>query len=291
MLLIQVLINGVLLGGLYACMAIGFSVIWGVMNLINIAHGSMIILGAYITYLLSTHTGIDPFLTLPVSAAALFCLGYGLQKFLINRVVSASVFMTLIMTFGLDMVMTNAHLALFTADVRAITPPYANLAIQLGDLRIPYTRLGVFALALALTFVLSVFMNRTRTGRAIRATAQNVRGASVMGVDTPRIYAITFAIGAAMAGATGTLIAVIYAFSPVVGAGFTMKSFVIVILGGLGSIPGAIVGGVVLGVAENLVAGLYNPGYTDAVSFVLLVLILVLRPTGLLGLRPVGEVR
>ncbi len=291
MLLIQVLINGVLLGGLYACMAIGFSVIWGVMNLINIAHGSMIILGAYITYLLSTHTGIDPFLTLPVSAAALFCLGYGLQKFLINRVVRASVFMTLIMTFGLDMVMTNAHLALFTADVRAITPPYANLAIQLGDLRIPYTRLGVFALALALTFVLSVFMNRTRTGRAIRATAQNVRGASVMGVDTPRIYAITFAIGAAMAGATGTLIAVIYAFSPVVGAGFTMKSFVIVILGGLGSIPGAIVGGVVLGVAENLVAGLYNPGYTDAVSFVLLVLILVLRPTGLLGLRPVGEVR
>ncbi len=291
MLLIQVLINGVLLGGLYACMAIGFSVIWGVMNLINIAHGSMIILGAYITYLLSTHTGIDPFLTLPVSAAALFCLGYGLQKFLINRVVSASVFMTLIMTFGLDMVMTNAHLALFTADVRAITPPYANLAIQLGDLRIPYTRLGVFALALALTFVLSVFMNRTRTGRAIRATAQNVRGASVMGVDTPRIYAITFAIGAAMAGATGTLIAVIYAFSPVVGAGFTMKSFVIVILGGLGSIPGAIVGGVVLGVAENLVAGLYNPGYTDAVSFVLLVLILVLRPTGLLGLRRVGEVR
>ncbi len=291
MLLIQVLINGVLLGGLYACMAIGFSVIWGVMNLINIAHGSMIILGAYITYLLSTHTGIDPFLTLPVSAAALFCLGYGLQKFLINRVVRASVFMTLIMTFGLDMVMTNAHLALFTADVRAITPPYANLAIQLGDLRIPYTRLGVFALALALTFVLSVFMNRTRTGRAIRATAQNVRGASVMGVDTPRIYAITFAIGAAMAGATGTLIAVIYAFSPVVGAGFTMKSFVIVILGGLGSIPGAIVGGVVLGVAENLVAGLYNPGYTDAVSFVLLVLILVLRPTGLLGLRRVGEVR
>ncbi len=291
MLLIQVLINGVLLGGLYACMAIDFSVIWGVMNLINIAHGSMIILGAYITYLLSTHTGIDPFLTLPVSAAALFCLGYGLQKFLINRVVRASVFMTLIMTFGLDMVMTNAHLALFTADVRAITPPYANLAIQLGDLRIPYTRLGVFALALALTFVLSVFMNRTRTGRAIRATAQNVRGASVMGVDTPRIYAITFAIGAAMAGATGTLIAVIYAFSPVVGAGFTMKSFVIVILGGLGSIPGAIVGGVVLGVAENLVAGLYNPGYTDAVSFVLLVLILVLRPTGLLGLRPVGEVR
>ncbi len=291
MLLIQVLINGVLLGGLYACMAIGFSVIWGVMNLINIAHGSMIILGAYITYLLSTHTGIDPFLTLPVSAAALFCLGYVLQKFLINRVVSASVFMTLIMTFGLDMVMTNAHLALFTADVRAITPPYANLAIQLGDLRIPYTRLGVFALALALTFALSVFMNRTRTGRAIRATAQNVRGASVMGVDTPRIYAITFAIGAAMAGATGTLIAVIYAFSPVVGAGFTMKSFVIVILGGLGSIPGAIVGGVVLGVAENLVAGLYNPGYTDAVSFVLLVLILVLRPTGLLGLRRVGEVR
>lgn len=283
MLLVQILINGILLGGLYACMAIGFSLIWGVMNIINLAHGSMIVLGAYITYLITTHTGIDPFLTLPAAGAVLFLLGYALQKHLINRVVQASIFMTLILTFGLDMVMINVNLALFTADVRSITPSYANLAFQMGTIRVPYTRLGVFVLALALTGALYVFLKRTKVGRAIQATSQDVRAARIVGIDTERIYAITFGVGACMAGLAGSLVAVIYTFSPVVGDSFTMKSFVIVVLGGLGSIPGAIFAGVFLGVAENLVSGLLDPGYTDAVSFALLVLVLVLRRKGFLG--------
>lgn len=283
MLLVQILINGILLGGLYACMAIGFSLIWGVMNIINLAHGSMIVLGAYITYLITTHTGIDPFLTLPAAGAVLFFLGYALQKHLINRVVQASIFMTLILTFGLDMVMINVNLALFTADVRSITPSYANLAFQMGTIRVPYTRLGVFVLALALTGALYVFLKRTKVGRAIQATSQDVRAARIVGIDTERIYAITFGVGACMAGLAGSLVAVIYTFSPVVGDSFTMKSFVIVVLGGLGSIPGAIFAGVFLGVAENLVSGLLDPGYTDAVSFALLVLVLVLRRKGFLG--------
>ena len=283
MLLVQILINGILLGGLYACMAIGFSLIWGVMNLINLAHGSMIVLGAYITYLITTHTGIDPFLTLPAAGAVLFVLGYALQKHLINRVVQASIFMTLILTFGLDMVMINVNLALFTADIRSITPSYANLAFQMGSIRVPYTRLGVFVLALALTGALYVFLKHTKIGRAIQATSQDVRAARVVGIETERIYAITFGVGACMAGLAGSLVAVIYTFSPVVGNSFTMKSFVIVVLGGLGSIPGAIFAGLFLGVAENLVSGLLDPGYTDAVSFALLVLVLVLRPKGFLG--------
>ncbi|MCZ6665762.1 MAG: branched-chain amino acid ABC transporter permease [Gammaproteobacteria bacterium] len=283
MLLVQILINGILLGGLYACMAIGFSLIWGVMNIINLAHGSMIVLGAYITYLITTHTGIDPFLTLPAAGAVLFLLGYALQKHLINRVVQASIFMTLILTFGLDMVMINVNLALFTADVRSITPSYANLAFQMGTIRVPYTRLGVFVLALALTGALYVFLKRTKVGRAIQATSQDPRAAQIVGIDTERIYAITFGVGACMAGLAGSLVAVIYTFSPVVGDSFTMKSFVIVVLGGLGSIPGAIFAGVFLGVAENLVSGLWDPGYTDAVSFALLVLVLVLRRKGFLG--------
>ena len=283
MLLMQVLVNGILLGGLYACMALGFSVIWGVMNLINLAHGSMIVLGAYITYFITTQTGIDPFLTIPISGAGLFVLGFLLQKYLLNFVVHASVFMTLILTFGLDMVMINTNLALFTADIRSITTSYAGLGFQIGEIRLPYTRLGVFILALALTFALYLFMQRTRIGQAIRATAQNVRAASVVGIDTKQIYAVTFGIGACMAGAAGSLMAVVYAFSPVVGASFTMKSFVIVVLGGLGSMHGAIVAGIILGVAENLVSGLLDPGYSDAISFILLVLILVLRPRGLFG--------
>ena len=291
MLLMQVLVNGILLGGLYACMAIGFSVIWGVMNLINLAHGSMIVLGAYITYFITTQTSIDPFLTIPISGAGLFVLGFLLQKYLLNFVVHASVFMTLILTFGLDMVMINVNLALFTADIRSITTSYARLAFQIGEIRLPYTRLGVFILALALTFALYLFMQRTRIGRAIRATAQNVRAARVLGIDTKRIYAVTFGIGACMAGVAGSLMAVVYAFSPVVGASFTMKSFVIVVLGGLGSMHGAIVAGIILGVAENLVSGLLDPGYSDATGFILLVLILVLRPRGLFGEQVIAEAK
>lgn len=291
MLLMQVLVNGILLGGLYACMAIGFSVIWGVMNLINLAHGSMIVLGAYITYFITTQTGIDPFLTIPISGAGLFVLGFLLQKYLLNFVVHASVFMTLILTFGLDMVMINVNLALFTADIRSITTSYAGLGFQIGEIKLPYTRLGVFILALALTCALYLFMQRTRIGRAIRATAQNVRAARVLGIDTKRIYAVTFGIGACMAGAAGSLMAVVYAFSPVVGASFTMKSFVIVVLGGLGSMQGAIVAGIILGVAENLVSGLLDPGYSDAISFILLVLILVLRPRGLFGKQVIAEAK
>jgi len=291
MLLMQVLVNGILLGGLYACMAIGFSVIWGVMNLINLAHGSMIVLGAYITYFITTQTSIDPFLTIPISGAGLFVLGFLLQKYLLNYVVHASVFMTLILTFGLDMVMINVNLALFTADIRSITTSYAGLGFQIGEIRLPYTRLGVFILALALTFALYLFMQRTRIGRAIRATAQNVRAARVLGIDTKRIYAVTFGIGACMAGAAGSLMAVVYAFSPVVGASFTMKSFVIVVLGGLGSMHGAIVAGIILGVAENLVSGLLDPGYSDATGFILLVLILVLRPRGLFGEQVIAEAK
>ncbi len=291
MLLMQVLVNGILLGGLYACMAIGFSVIWGVMNLINLAHGSMIVLGAYITYFITTQTSIDPFLTIPISGAGLFVLGFLLQKYLLNYVVHASVFMTLILTFGLDMVMINVNLALFTADIRSITTSYAGLGFQIGEIRLPYTRLGVFILALALTFALYLFMQRTRIGRAIRATAQNVRAARVLGIDTKRIYAVTFGIGACMAGAAGSLMAVVYAFSPVVGASFTMKSFVIVVLGGLGSMHGAIVAGIILGVAENLVSGLLDPGYSEATGFILLVLILVLRPRGLFGKQVIAEAK
>jgi len=285
MLTLQVIISGILLGGLYACMAMGFSLIWGVTNLINLAHGSMIIMGAYITWLISTHADIDPFLTLPISAGVLFVFGYLLQRLLLNRVLRTTLFMTLILTFGLNMLLVNVHLALFSADVRSITVPYGASAWQFGDIRIPCVRVAVFAGALLLTLTLHLFITRTRTGCAIRATAQNPRAATVLGIDTGRMHAIAFGLGAAMAGAAGTLMAVLYAFSPVTGDSFTMKSFVIVVLGGLGSMPGAIVAGVLLGVAESLVSGLFIPGMRDAVSFIVLVAILVLRPRGLFGSR------
>jgi branched-chain amino acid transport system permease protein len=289
--IIQIIVNGVLLGGLYACTAIGFSIIWGVMNLINLAHGSMIVLGAYVTFLVSTQTGIDPFFTIPLAGGVLFLVGYLLQILLINLIVRSSAFMTLIFTFGLDMLMINIFLVLFSADLRSLPVPYVHETFQIAEVSIPYGRLIVFVLAIALTLALSLFLNRTRTGRAIKATSFDRDAATLSGIDVSRIYALTFAIGAMMAGMAGSLVAVVYSFSPVTGETFTMKSFVIVVLGGLGSIPGAILGGIVLGVAENLASYLLDPGYRDAIGFGLLVITLVLRPEGLLGKRFFAEVK
>lgn len=291
MLLVQVLINGILLGGVYGCAAMGFSIIWGVMNLINLAHGSMIILGAYITYMINTTTGIDPFLSIPVSGLVLFLLGFVVQKYLINRVIGGSVFMTLILTFGLDLVLINTNLVLFTADLRSISPWYAGLGWQIETVRIPFIRFGVFVFSLTLAFMLFLFMNRTKLGNAIKATSFDKDAAGLVGVDIFKVYAITFGIGAGMAGMAGSLISMIYSFSPVLGDIFTMKSFVIVVLGGLGSIPGAIVGGLILGIVENFASVLLEPGYKDAVSFILLVVILVLRPRGILGKQFFAEVK
>lgn len=285
MLFTQVVLNGVLLGGLYACMAISFSLIWGVMNIINLAHGSMMLMGAYVTFQLHRRFGIDPILSIPFSALVLFGFGYLLQRIVLNRVVHTSIFLTLVLTFGLDMLLINVNIALFTADVRSITMWYSGLALDIGGVRLAYTRIIVFVLALAMTFGLHLLLKHSRAGRAIRATSQNARAARVMGVDIPHTYAITFGLGAAMAGATGSLIAVVYTFSPVIGDTFTLKSFVVVILGGLGNMFGAIFAGIFLGVSENIVAGFIDPGYRDVISFWLLISVLLLRPSGFLG-RP-----
>jgi branched-chain amino acid transport system permease protein len=290
MLFVQVLVNGVLAGGLYACMAIGFSVIWGVMNIINLAHGSMIVVGAYVTYFMYRELGVDPFLTIPVAGALLFAIGFGLQRFVLNRVVAISVFMTLILTFGLDMVFTNANLALFNADIRSIHTSYAGSGIRLGTVHIAYTRLAVCVVAIAMTLGLMAFMNRTRIGNAIKATSFDVDGARLVGIDTSRIYAITFAVGCAMAGIAGSLVAVVSSFSPFSGASFTTKAFVVVVLGGLGSIPGAIVAGVALGLAENITSVTLNPGYSGAVGFLLLLVVLVWLRRGILGKRFYAEI-
>ena len=291
MLVLQVIANGVLLGGLYACMAIGFSIVWGVMNLINLAHGSMIVLGAYITFLVTTRTGVDPFLTIPLSGAVLFAFGWLLQRYLINPIVRASTFMTLIFTFGLDMVMVNVNLALFTADLRSVAVPYSSWGVGLGSVSVTVPRLLVFGVAVLLTLGLDVFLNRTRLGNAIKATSFDREAASLAGIEISRIYALTFAIGASMAGIAGSLLAVVYPFSPVTGDTLTMKSFVVVVLGGLGSVPGAILGGIALGTIENLAALLLDPGYRDAIGFGLLICVLLLRPRGLLGKPFFAEIK
>ena len=287
--IVQAVFNGILIGGFYASMAMGFSIVWGVMNIINLAHGSLIIIGAYITYELVSRFGLDPFVTIPFAALALFAIGYALQRYLINRVLQASLFATLVLTFGLDRVLVNANLQIFSADVRGVTPPYAGAALVLGDLRLPWIRIAVFAVAILSTLLLWLLLEKTRLGTAIKALSFDRDAAQLVGIDPKHLYALTFGLGSALAGIAGALVATISSFSPVIGDGLAMRSFVVVVLGGLGSVPGAIAGGTILGVVENLMS-IIAPAYRDAAAFGLLVLVLAIRPQGLFGRRFYAEI-
>jgi branched-chain amino acid transport system permease protein len=277
LLFVQILIDGVLLGGLYGLMALGMALVWGVLNIVNLAHGALIMLGGYCVYFLF-RAGLDPLAVLPVAMLALFCFGYVVQRGLINLVVRSALLNTLLLTFGLDVVLTYLAQLLFTADYRTINPPYAGGYFTLAELTIPLGRLIAFGIAILLAAALYLLIEKSRLGRAIRATAQNLDAARLYGVDPARIYAITFGIGAALAGAAGGLYGMVAQITPYIGATLTAKSFVIAIIGGLENPFYILAGGVVIGLAEAISALYLGPTYTDAVSFGLLVLILVLRP-------------
>jgi branched-chain amino acid transport system permease protein len=274
----QILVNGVLLGGLYGLMALGMALVWGVLNIVNLAHGALIMLGGYAVYFLFTGAGIDPFAALPVAMAGMFCFGYLLQRLLLNLIVRSALLNTLLITFGLDIVLTYMAQLAFSADFRAINPSYAGANITLAGITVPLARLAAFAVALALAGLLWLLLNRTRLGRAIRATAQNLVAARLYGVDPRRLYAVTFGIGAALAGAAGGLYGVVAQITPYIGTSLTAKSFVIAIIGGLDNPLAVVLGGLVIGIAESATALYLGPTYTDFISFGLLVLILVARP-------------
>ena len=282
-LLAQVVVNGILLGGLYAVMALGLALVWGVLNIVNLAHGAFIMLGGYAAWHLYTLAGIDPFLALPLVAVAMFTLGYALQRGLLNLVVRAPMFNTLLITFGLEVVITYCAQLAFSADFRTINPPYAGSNVALGPVTVPLVRLAAFAVALALTIGMWLFLLRTRLGRAIRATAQNLIAARLYGVEPRHLYAVTFGLGVALAGMSGTLYGTVSQINPYIGATLTAKSFAISIIGGLDNPLGVIVGGLFLGIVESLTALYIGPTYADVASFGILVLVLVVRPSGLLG--------
>ena len=279
----QVLLNGILLGGLYALMALGLALVWGVLNIVNLAHGAFIMLGAYVAWVLFTHAHIDPFAALPIAAAVLFALGYAIQRGILNLVIRAPMFNTLLITFGLEVVLTLLAQLVFSADFRTINPPYAGARFDLAGVTVPWVQLVAFVIALALTFAMWAFLTRSRVGRAIRAAAQNLVAARLYGVEPRSLYALTFGIGAALAGVAGGLYGTVSQINPYIGATLTAKSFVIAIIGGLENPLGVIVGGLFLGVVESLTALYIGPTYKDVLSFGLLVLVLIVRPSGLLG--------
>jgi branched-chain amino acid transport system permease protein len=283
LLTLQILANGLVLGGLYACIASGFSLVWGVLNVINILHGSFIVLGGYLAYFAYAQLGIHPFFSLLIAAPLFFAAGYALQSALINRMIAAPVLLTLSLTFGLDLMLANGMLLAFTADFRKLIldPPLGVLA--LGPVVIPVDRLLAMLLALALTGLLYLLLSRSRIGRAIVAVRMDREAAALMGVRVPHVYAITFGLGALMAGVSGPLLAMVYPISPLAGPVYLGKAFVICVLGGLGSVPGAMAGGLALGVVESFGGLWLGPEHAATLSFLLLIAVLLVRPTGLAG--------
>ena len=279
----QILVNGILLGGLYGLMGLGMGLVWGVLKIVNLAHGALIMLGGYAVYYLYTMAGIDPFLALPLAMLLLFLFGYLLQRYVLNLIVRSALLNTLLITFGLDVVLVYLAQLLFTADFRTINPPYAGDNAEVLGVTVPYVPLGAFIVALFLAAALFLFLGKTNTGRAIRASAQNLTAARLYGVNPRRIYALTFGIGAALAGAAGGLYGMVRQITPYMGVTLTAKSFVIAILGGLDKPLGVILGGLVLGVAEAMTALYLDPTFTDIIGFGLLVVILVARPAQLVG--------
>lgn len=283
MLYYQILANGLVLGGLYACIASGFSLVWGVLNVINILHGSFIILGGYLAFYAYVNAGVHPLVSILIAIPAFFALGYGLQRVMINRVIAAPVLITLTLTFGLDLMLANGMILAFTADFKKLVldPPLGT--VTLGSIVLPVDRLVAMLLALGLTLVLYAVLSRSRIGRAIVAVRMDREAAALMVVNVPRIYAVTFGLGTMMAGASGPLLATIFPISPLGGPAYLGKAFVICVLGGLGSVPGAMIGGLALGVVESFGALWFGPEHAVTVSFTLLILMLLFRPTGLLG--------
>jgi branched-chain amino acid transport system permease protein len=282
-LLLQILANGLLLGGLYALMALGLALVWGVLNIVNLAHGAFIMLGAYVSYYLFTLLHVDPFAALPLCMLSLFALGYLLQRHVLNLIVRAPMFNTLLITFGLDVVLKYLAQIVFSADFRVVNPSYAGANFALAGATLPLVRVLAFAVALALTCAVWLLLNRTRLGRAVRACAQNLVAARLYGVQPRTVYALTFGLGAALAGAAGDLYGVVSQINPYIGDALTAKSFAIAVIGGLDNPMGVVVGGLFLGVLESLTSLYIGPTYTDVASFGVLVLVLIVRPKGLLG--------
>jgi branched-chain amino acid transport system permease protein len=275
----------VLFGGVFSLMAVGLTLIFGVMRVVNFAHGDMMVWGMYLAWLMATRAGVDPYVGFLVCAAALFVLGFVVQRALVQRIVDAPHEMQILLMLGIALVLENTALLLFGPEPQRVRSALAQATLWLGPVFVDVARLIAFGVAVVLTLLLSLFLFRTDLGRAIRAAADNTYGALVIGTNVRRVYAVAFGVGAACVGAAGALVAPLLPFQPPTGLQLSVASFNIVIIGGMGSLVGAFVGGLLVAVAESLGAVFLRPSLKELVSFSLLVVILLFRPAGLFGRR------
>lgn len=280
---LQSLISGFLVGGVYALIGIGLTIIFGVMRVINFAHGDLLMVGMYLTWIIFATFGLDPYVALIVTMPLMFLWGAFLQKTIINRVLGALPQNQILLTIGLGLIMSNTVQLIFTSDYQILTTSYSSSSFSLGGISISQPLLYSFLVTAAITGALFWFLQATDTGQAIRATAQDRDAAQLMGINVRWMSVLAFGLGTALAGTAGALLAPTYYIFPQVGGSFTLKAFVVVVLGGMGSVVGATLGGIIIGVTESLAAVYVASGLKEAVVFVLFLLILLFRPAGLLG--------
>lgn len=287
---LQTMVAGVLIGGIYALIGIGMSLIMGVMGIINLAHGQLMMVAMYVTFALHAFLKIDPYLSLLVAMPALFFLGIFLQKVLLNPLMEVEAIIPenqVLMTVGIGMVLAEIARFIFSSDYKSVVTSYSGSAFFLGNISFSWPMTIAFGFAVLLTVGLFFFLLKTDLGRSIRATAQDKEAATLMGVNSGRITVITFGLGSALVAAAGSLLMPIFYLFPDIGGPFTLKAFVITILGGMGSTVGAIFGGVTLGIAESLGATYIGMGYKEMVGYVIFLLVLIFLPGGLKKLTKV----
>ena len=273
---VQLIIDGILIGAILALAAYGMALVWGVMNIINIAQGEFVMLGGYVTFFL-TAAGVNPLLTIPVAAAALFILGWAIYRLVVFRVVDKDMFISILATFGISIILQQLANELFGADIRTAESGLRTLLFADGMVTVTQVKIVGFAGALVLGAGLFLFLKKSRLGQSMRATAQNARAARIMGINTDRVYATTFAINAAICGAAGSLVVMTWVIHPYLGLAYTLRSFMIVIVAGLGNLAGVVFAGTGLGIAENFAGFLLGTEYQAAFVFSFLVVILLVR--------------
>lgn len=279
------LINGITMGAVYALVALGLTLIYGVLHIINFAHGAALMVALYLVYVLNTRFGLDPYLMLPVVSGAMFVLGYALQRGVINRAGHGKDENILLVTLGLAIVLENIALIVFKSDTHTIDTEYMLTTVQIGPAFVALPKLIALGGALAISAVLIWGLKRTYLGRAIRAVAKEQHGAKLMGVDVAHVYAMSFGIGFACVGAAACFLLPSYYVNPQVGAGFILVAFTVVVLGGMGSFGGALIGGLFIGVVESLGGLVFGDSLGQMGIFIIFVAVLLFRPQGLFGAK------
>ncbi len=282
-LALQLTAQGILLGGIYGLIALGLSLIFGVMGVINFAHGQLMVMAMYVSYWIFVLLGIDPYLSLVIVAAVIFVLGYLIQSTVVNRILDYPEAMQVLPLVSMGLILENTALLLWGPDYRSPQTALGLETLWVGPVMIDVSRLIAFALAILITILIFIFLKKTNIGKCIRAASDNRTGAILVGIDVDRIYNTSFALGAATTAAAGVLLLPLMPISPYLGHDFTLTAFIVVILGGMGNLIGALVGGLILGVAES-VSTLFLPAtLKHAVSFSILIIIMLFRPQGLFG--------